>query len=161
MTESGTEHGSVRLYALPQNEETRTSWSPEDRFHTCFYLPDLKSEHSVILSAHSGPFSRSDSALAPASRILLLFVTISHAGRVIDELAYVVRANVFEENLPHTQHLQTFPPAFKSQSVQKITWTDWGPTNSRLLPYIATSVVSVRYVLPLCYLSSREANEGA
>ncbi|KZV66997.1 hypothetical protein PENSPDRAFT_67056 [Peniophora sp. CONT] len=146
--ESGTERGSLRLYALPSDDTTQTSLSPEDKQHTRFYLPELKSGHSAILSTHIGPFSTSSDALFPADAVLLLFVTdINNLGRVAAELSYIIRVCVFEKNLPHRHPLDPALPhssAVSAQSVRKVRWADWGPENSRIIPYISDSMFAAR-----------------
>ncbi|VDB86067.1 unnamed protein product [Peniophora sp. CBMAI 1063] len=144
ITQSGTERGSLRLYALPSDDTAPTSESPEDRQNTRFYLPDLKSAHPAILSVVAGPFSTPCSAATnPEDSILMIFLTdLNPRGRVRAQLCFVVRTSLFERNLPSAQHISsiTTPP----QHIRRLKWTDWGPENSRLLPYITDSMHAAR-----------------
>ena len=145
VTESGTESGFIRLYALPPNDDMPMSVTPEDRQHTRFVLPELKFQHTAILSAHSGAHVKSQSVFAPADAVLLLFVTVLRpSGRVAAELSYAINTSTFMNNLPHDGPHN--PDQSAIPSVHELAWAEWGPENSRLLPYMTDSIFAARCV---------------
>ncbi|VDB86049.1 unnamed protein product [Peniophora sp. CBMAI 1063] len=144
VTESGIGCGALHLYALPSDDTMPTSISPEDEEHAQLCLPELPT-HAAILSVHTGPFSTPRTTFIPSGSVLLLFVTATNEGvedgQIDTELIYVISLNTLLKRCLRDQSLTS---ASSGQTVQKYRWSEWGPENSRLLPYVSDSLFAAR-----------------